>query len=336
MKIIRENEYEEMMEEVVEPFLAGCKRQAFVPGADYPFLNKNKRITGKIHVWQYLADNPKGVVIISHGFTESARKFDETVYYFLKAGFHVYVPEHCGHGLSYRLNADPSLVHIDSWRRYIRDFLKVCRYVKKAHPKLSLDLYGHSMGGAIAGIAAAWEPEWFHKVILTSPMIRPLTGNVPWPLAIGMTAFKCLTGKEEEYVAGQKPYDGSGSFETSSSTSRPRYERYQRLRNEHKKLQTWSPSYGWLMASAKMSWYLRMNAWRKIQAPVLLIQAQNEDLVSVYALKNFAGRMNRYGKTTCDYIHMAGTKHEIYSSHGKTLEKYWGYILNFLEDDKDL
>ena len=31
------------------------------------------------------------------------------------------------------------------------------------------------MGGAIGGIAAAWEPDWFHKVILSSPMIRPLT-----------------------------------------------------------------------------------------------------------------------------------------------------------------
>ena len=54
---------------------------------------------------------------------------------------------------------------------------------------------------------------------------------------------------------------------------------------------------------------------------MLLIQAQTEDLVSVRALKNFAGKINRQGKTSCDYIHMIGTKHEIYGSRGKILEK---------------
>lgn len=333
MKFISDDDYKKEMKEVVEPYLKAHKREAYVPGADYPFFNKNKRITGKIHLTQFLADEPKGVVVISHGFTESARKFDEPAYYFLKAGYHVYIPEHCGHGQSYRLTADPSLVHIDTWKRYVRDFLKVCRYIKKAHPDLPLDIYAHSMGGAIGGIAAAWEPDWFHKVVLTSPMIRPLTGNVPWPAAVSIAACACLIGKEEEYVAGQKPYDGSSSFEHSSSTSRPRYERYETLRSQQKMLQTWSPSYGWLFASAKMSWYLRLEAWKRIKAPVLLVQAQNESLVSVHALKNFAGRVNRSGKTTCDYVHMAGTRHELYSTSGKTLKKYWGYVLNFLEDD---
>ena len=157
MQIIHENEYEETMKNIVTPYLLSHRRELYVPGADYPFRNESKRITGKIHMLQYLSDidMPKGVVVISHGFTESAVKYDEVAYYFLKEGYHVYIPEHCGHGRSYRLTADPSLVHIDTWRRYIRDFLKACRYIKKAHPDLSLNLYAHSMGGAIGGIAAA-------------------------------------------------------------------------------------------------------------------------------------------------------------------------------------
>ena len=66
---------------------------------------------------------------------------------------------------------------------------------------------------------------------------------------------------------------------------------------------------------------------------MLLIQAQTEDLVSVRALKNFAGKINRQGKTKpVINIHMIGTKHEIYGSRGKILEKYWGYIFTFLDD----
>ena len=38
---------------------------------------------------------------------------------------------------------------------------------------------------------------------------------------------------------------------------------------------------------------------------------------------------------SCDYIHMIGTKHEIYGSRGKILEKYWGYIFTFLDDTEN-
>ena len=83
------------------------------------------------------------------------------------------MPEHMGHGKSYRLTADPSLVHIDTWKRYVRDFLKICHVIKKTYPELPLVLFAHSMGGAIGTIAAAWEPQLFQKIILNSPMLRP-------------------------------------------------------------------------------------------------------------------------------------------------------------------
>ena len=38
-------------------------------------------------------------------------------------------------------------------------------------------------------------------------------------------------------MAGQKPYDGSETFETSGCTSRPRFEKYNELRKENKKFQ---------------------------------------------------------------------------------------------------
>ena len=91
----------------------------------------------------------------------------------------------------------------------MRDFLKICHVIKKTYPELPLVLFAHSMGGAIGTIAAAWEPQLFQKIILNSPMLRPLTGNVPWPLVIAIAQTKCLLGREEDYVAGQKPYDGS-------------------------------------------------------------------------------------------------------------------------------
>ena len=81
------------------------------------------------------------VVVISHGFTENAEKYKEIVYYFIKEHFHVYLPEHCGHGKSYRLVEDPSLVYVDSYHRYVEDLLFVARKAKAEACGLPLVLY---------------------------------------------------------------------------------------------------------------------------------------------------------------------------------------------------
>ena len=71
MKIIQENEYLYIMENEVEPYLKVHCREGYIPGAEDIYHGKNG-ITGKIHVKRYLADEPNGVVVISHGFTEGA------------------------------------------------------------------------------------------------------------------------------------------------------------------------------------------------------------------------------------------------------------------------
>ena len=125
MKIIQENEYLDTMKNEVEPYLKAHCRDGYIPGAEDIYHEKNG-IIGKIHVKRYLADDPKGVVVISHGFTEGAPKYEEMIYYFLQAGYHVYMPEHMGHGQSYRLTADPSLVYIDIWKRQYLGFIIKC------------------------------------------------------------------------------------------------------------------------------------------------------------------------------------------------------------------
>ena len=138
-KIIHENEYVFKNQNEVLPYLERRVSEAWIPRAP-----ENR---GRVHVLRYLADKARGVVVISHGFSESAQKYPELIYYFLQEHYHVYFPEHCGHGLSYRLTDDPSLVHLDRWNRYSRDFLRVSRLIRKAHPGMPLYLFAHSMEG---------------------------------------------------------------------------------------------------------------------------------------------------------------------------------------------
>lgn len=162
-------------------------------------------------------------------------------------------------------------------------------------------------------------------------MIRPLTGNVPYPAAIRISRAACRTGREMKYVAGQKPYDGTEQFETSSGLSRPRFERYKEIRRNNIECRTFSPSYGWMYNAAKMNWYLQRSAWKDIAAPILLFQAETDSLVSLKAQDIFAEKINNCGKTSCTLIRMAGTKHEIFNAQDDILETYWGHVFGFLK-----
>ena len=205
--------------------------------------------------------------MLSHGYTETAEKHLESIYYFLRGGYHVFMPEHCGHGHSYRLcrdTKDLSLVHVDDYKRYVDDLLFVARTAAKDYPNLPLLLYGHSMGGGIAAAAAAQAPELFSRLILSSPMIRPSSAPIPWPLARLIARTFCILGKSEQYVAGHRPYDGQETFVDSASISEARFDYYQQKRNTEPLYQMSAASYGWLWQTARLNRYLQKTAWRQI------------------------------------------------------------------------
>lgn len=307
------------MERIVCPFLG--ERQSEL------WLERKKG--NKIHCMRYWAEPAEGAVLISHGFTESAEKYEETIYYFLKKGFHVYCMEHCGHGYSYRLTDDLSLVHVDRYERYVEDLLFVARKAKEENHNLPLFLYGHSMGGGIGAAAAARGAAYFDKLILSAPMMRPQTKPVPWKLAQVIAGIACLLGKEKEYVKGQRPYEGTERFEDSAAVSEARFAYYQRKRNEEPLYQTNAPSYGWLRNTGRLNRYLQKEGWKKITAPVLLFQAEQDAFVSLREQERFAKKLG--GRGEVQLIKVPGTKHEICRADDAALAFYWENVFAFLE-----
>lgn len=271
-----------------------------------------------------------GTVLISHGFTESAEKYKEVIWYFHQEGFHVMILEHCGHGRSYRLTEDPSLVHILDWEAYVEDLLFAAHRAKEEWPESALYVFGHSMGGGIAAAAAAKEPDLFAKAVLSSPMIRPLTGGIPYPLAKAVTAAACAGGRAKSYVIGQHAYGGREKFEDSAATSEPRFTYYQDKRVSQPMFQQSAASFGWVRAAAGLSDYLLKQAWKQIAIPVLLCQAGRDVFVSNEAQDQFIQKLgSRIGEDAV-MIRVPGAKHEIYNSDDATIRMYWERIFTFL------
>lgn len=317
-QLVTEKNYEQQMQQTVEPFLAAHGGE-----------QQTEREKGKtISYVKYLADQPVGVMMISHGFTESCEKYKEICYYFLREGYHVYMPDHCGHGKSYRLTSDPSLVHVDTFQRYFDDFIYLTKLAEKEQPNLPVYLYGHSMGGGIAAGAAAQYPKGYKKVLLSSPMIRPLTYGVPYGISKTLAAAECLLRRADHYVIGTKPY-APEKFEDSASLSNARFSYYRKKRDVNPIYQTSAPSYGWAHGAIKLNTYLRSRAYQQITAPVLLVQAGKDTLVDNKEQDLFVQRINEAGKTKADILRFAESKHEIFNASDPIAEQYWEKVFQF-------
>lgn len=318
--ILREEKYDETMESVVLPYLKQRKTERYC----------EREEGNRIFYIRCLADNPRGIAVISHGYTETIEKHLENIYYFLCGGYHVFMPEHCGHGHSYRMCSDTkdlSLIHVDDYIRYVEDLLFIVHSAAKDFPALPILLYGHSMGGGIAAAAAARAPELFSKLILSSPMIRPSSAPVPWPLTCLIAKTFCMAGKPERYVKGNHPYEGPELFADSASVSEARFNYYQQKRCREPLYQMNAASYGWLWQSARLNRYLQQKAWRLIACPVLVFQADNENYVSKEEQIRFVKKLNRKKPGNAKLIGLPGTKHEIFNSGTDLLGRYWEWIL---------
>ncbi len=343
-----EDNYPKYMEETILPYIRSRREETY--------LTRNPG--QKIYCSFYTADDNtsaqgqnKGIILISHGFTETVDKYFEVIYEFLKAGYHVCIPEHCGHGRSYRLvENDLSLVYTDSWQRYVDD-LKFVALSAKSHwsKDLPLFLFAHSMGGGVGAALAAKEPHLFQKAILSSPMIRPATGNVPWPLTKLIVSIMCTFGKEKNYVIGQHAYDGKETFKISFATSQARWAWYKEKTDEEPLFQTAGASYGWLREAIRLNQFLMNDAWRQISAPVLLIQATEETVVSKEQQEKFVSKLAKARKKSNStvkgadssaigqsadkevrFIRVSGARHEIFRSDDETFAKYLNGCLEFL------
>ncbi len=315
MRWIAEDRYEELMQTEVGPYLAARRETGF-----------DERVPGQpVYYEHYRADAPRGVIVISHGFTESVTKFAESIYYMLQAGFEVWGPDHRGHGRSYRANGNPLVVHADRFEDYVEDLRHLTEtLVKPAAGELPVYLYCHSMGGCVGAWTIESYPELFCKAVLSSPMLGLSFGKIPLPVAY---AFACVKARGEQ---GKEPLSPVTQFpeETyadSAANSEPRFRWYYGKKLADPRLQTCAASARWgreaIRACRRVS---SPGQIARIRIPVLLFQAEKDVFVKNAAQDAFAAKAK-----TCRLVKMPGLRHEIYINEGEGLRNYWEQIFAF-------
>ena len=316
-ELIDERAYAKTMEQVVEPKLAAMRRELDVPVEG-----------GTLHAEAYSAQGARRAVVVLHGYTESAEKFREMIWYFVQNGMRVYAYDHRGHGRSVRAVEDTSITHVDRFEDYLRDLECLMEQVVLPETRgMERVLYAHSMGGAIGALALMEHPDWFARAVLTAPMIAASTAPFPRAAGRAIAGLMRLLGKGKERAFIGKPFDpASETFENAFVTSRARFDYYEKKRVADRLLQNCSPSYGWVAESLAVTDRL-LNAANcaKINTPLLLCQAGLDTVVCLpeqeQFVKQVAGAQLRL---------FEAAKHEIYGSEDAVLREYVPLVLGFL------
>ncbi len=238
------------------------------------------------------------------------------------------MPEHQGHGRSFRPVQDLKLTHVERFDDYVEDFLAFLRQAVLPEAEgLPLFLYGHSMGAAIVLRAVEEAPALpVEKLVLSSPMIAAKTQGVPRWLALAMTRLAVALGRGDRYVLGQQANVGPESFGQSwcNAPSQARYLWFCQLTEAHPALQNSSVSYRWLREALLVEEPL-LKGGAGIAAPVLLCQAGQDAMVKPEAQDALLESLPQGEKAL-----FPQAKHEIFRSDDATVEAYFRRILEFL------
>lgn len=283
----------------------------------------------RIHYEKYLCENPKGNIVIVHGFTESAEKFREVSYNFLLWGYNVFAIDNRGHGRSFRPANDPETVCIGKFSDYVDDLQTlVAKVVLPASQGKPLYVYCHSMGGAITVQHLQTYPGVFEKAVLSAPMIQAKTMGFPAWVARVIAEGGVLVGQKNRRIPGCKGFNPNRTYEQSHDTSKARFDYYQAKRCLDRNLQTADPSFNWVNEAVKVI-KLNLDPVRnaRIKIPVLLCQPEEDSSVVSSAENTFIsmvskGRLKRY----------KDCRHEIYMAVDDTVAEYYGDIKKFFEE----
>jgi alpha-beta hydrolase superfamily lysophospholipase len=109
---------------------------------------------------------PRGVVVLSHGFGEHARRYDHVAQRFGEDGLVTYALDHRGHGRS-----GGKRVLVKDISEYTGDFGTLVGIATKEHPGDTRIVLGHSMGGGIVFAYGVEHPDDYDLMVLSGPAV---------------------------------------------------------------------------------------------------------------------------------------------------------------------
>ena len=111
-------------------------------------------------------DEPAAVLVVVHGVVEHCGRYAEMAEALNRHGVAVYGFDLRGHGRS-----EGDRIWVSRFDRYVADLGTYLDRIRDRHPNLPRFLFGHSMGGTIAGLFAVQRPDAMAGLVLSAPAL---------------------------------------------------------------------------------------------------------------------------------------------------------------------
>ncbi len=253
---------------------------------------------------------PTATLVLLPGRSEPFIKYIELVKFFNAQGFTVFTMDHRGQGLSARILEDSLKGHVEVFGHFSTDLQIFLEQIVLPQQQGRLLMLAHSMGGAIALQSLAESGAAFDAVALSAPMIEAELGFPAGCAIAELIAFFCA-----ECWTPRSRYDSDdAAFADNRLThSRERFIAYRQLLREVPEAKLDAPTYAWVKAACRSRGVVLESA-AGISSPVLLLQAELEQLVINEAQNRFCKGLNKQGGSICaggTPVQIKGARHEL-------------------------
>ena len=138
---------------------------------------------------------PRGVVVLAHGYAEHARRYDHVAQRFGESGLITYALDHRGHGRS-----GGKRVYLRDISEYTDDFHTLVGIAAADHPGLKRVVLGHSMGGGIVFAYGVEHPNDYAAMVLSGPAVDAQDGVSPVMMVVAKLLGKIVPGLPVEQL----------------------------------------------------------------------------------------------------------------------------------------
>lgn len=282
----------------------------------------------KLYFEYFLKQNAKASIVIVHGLSEFTKKFYEIAWYFLSAGYNVFLYDQRCHGRSCRLGARDDILHVDKFTDYAADLNEfISQIVLKASSE-PIYIYSHSMGGAVTALyLSKWQDD-VEKAVMSAPLFLPCVAKVSHAVA-RMSALFCsvVFGKTKKFWTSSE-FNPETPHRKSHDASFSRFNYNMDMRRNNREYQTTPMSNGWVYNSLCLrSQISKSRLPLKIKTPILLISAENDKIVELEPQREFAKRCK-----SCTLLSLKDANHAMLTGTQQTITEHVTAVLEFFEN----
>ena len=146
-------------------------------------------------VWEPDDEDPRGVVVLCHGYAEHARRYDHVAQRFGESRLAVYALDLRGHGRSGGKRG-----YLRDISEYTEDFHTLVGIAAGEYPNLKLVVLGHSMGGGIVFAYGVEHPDDYAAMVLSGPAVDAQDGVSPVMVFVAKALGQLLPGLPVEQL----------------------------------------------------------------------------------------------------------------------------------------